>query len=127
MLILQSGHAPAVRVYEVSSKLKVAEFTGHKFGVTCVAFSPNNKYLVSVGTQHDMVANVWNWRQNLKVASNKISSKVCVKLFICYWMRDQCVGCYLTNQVTVFCVYSRGAVLLITRLLIFVSHDSLVV
>ena len=73
---LQSGHSPAVRVYEVSSRLQVSQFSGHKFGVTCVAFSPNNKYLVSIGTQHDMVTNVWNWRQGSKVASNKISNKV---------------------------------------------------
>ncbi|XP_067941965.1 mitogen-activated protein kinase-binding protein 1-like [Watersipora subatra] len=72
----ESGHAPAVRVFEVSSRLQVAELMAHKFGVTCLAFSPNSKHLVSMGTQHDMVANVWNWRQGINVASNKISSKV---------------------------------------------------
>lgn len=55
------------------------ELSGHKFGITCVAFSPNNKYLVSVGTHHDMVTNVWNWKHGIKVACNKISSKVSLK------------------------------------------------
>lgn len=40
------------------------------------AFSPSNKYVVSVGSQHDMIVNVWDWRNNVKVASNKVSSKV---------------------------------------------------
>lgn len=40
------------------------------------AFSPNLKYVVSVGTHHDMVVNVWDWRNNVKVASNKVSAKV---------------------------------------------------
>ena len=26
------------------------------------AFSPNLKYLVSIGDQHDMLVNIWNWR-----------------------------------------------------------------
>jgi len=44
----------------------------------CVqAFAPNLKYILSVGTEHDMMVNVWNWKNGIKVASNKISSKVC--------------------------------------------------
>ncbi|KOB77285.1 Mitogen-activated protein kinase-binding protein 1, partial [Operophtera brumata] len=35
------------------------------------AFSTSSKYLVSVGSQHDMIVNVWDWRANLKLASNK--------------------------------------------------------
>lgn len=40
------------------------------------AFSPGHKYVVSVGSQHDMIVNVWDWRSNVKVASNKVSAKV---------------------------------------------------
>ncbi|XP_021353584.1 mitogen-activated protein kinase-binding protein 1-like isoform X2 [Mizuhopecten yessoensis] len=72
----ESGHHPAVRVWNVEEKSQVSELHGHKFGINCVAFSPNLKYLVSVGSQHDMIVNVWNWRTATKVASNKISSKV---------------------------------------------------
>ncbi len=31
---------------------------------------------MSVGSQHDMIVNVWDWRNGGKVASNKISTKV---------------------------------------------------
>ncbi|KAJ8308631.1 hypothetical protein KUTeg_013505 [Tegillarca granosa] len=77
----ESGHQPAVRVWDVEEKTQVAEFHGHKFGINCVAFSPNNKHIVSIGTQHDMMVNVWNWKTGTKVASNKISSKVSAVAF----------------------------------------------
>ena len=84
----ECGHQPAVRVWDLYSDptpghpglapqpQQVAEFAGHKYGVNCVAFSPSGKYVVSVGTQHDMIVNVWDWKNNIKVASNKVSTKV---------------------------------------------------
>ncbi|XP_037957302.1 mitogen-activated protein kinase-binding protein 1 isoform X2 [Teleopsis dalmanni] len=82
----ECGINPAIKVWELESpngNLEqttggnvVAEFVDHKYAVTCVAFSPTGKYLVSVGSQHDMIVNVFDWKSNLKMASNKISSKV---------------------------------------------------
>ncbi|KAG5857176.1 hypothetical protein ANANG_G00016330 [Anguilla anguilla] len=72
----ESGHMPAVRVWEVAERTQVAELQEHKYGVSCVAFSPNSKYIVSVGYQHDMIVNVWAWKKNVVVAANKVSSKV---------------------------------------------------
>ncbi|CAG9861239.1 unnamed protein product [Phyllotreta striolata] len=84
----ECGHQPAVRVWDLQSDpqsghpglapqpQQVAEFLVHKFGINCVAFSPTGKYVVSVGTQHDMIVNVWDWKSNIKVASNKVSTKV---------------------------------------------------
>nr|XP_037875407.1 uncharacterized protein LOC101746620 isoform X2 [Bombyx mori] len=77
----ECGHAPAVRVWDLqdptaSGAVQIAEFPGHTHGVSCVAFSTSSKYLVSVGSQHDMIVNVWDWRANLKLASNKVSSRV---------------------------------------------------
>ncbi|XP_063288420.1 WD repeat-containing protein 62, partial [Pelobates fuscus] len=71
-----SGHKPAVRIWDVAEKLLVSEMLGHKYGVSCVCFSPNMKYVVSVGYQHDMVVNVWDWKADNIVAKNKVSSKV---------------------------------------------------
>uniref|UniRef100_A0A8C3FGS3 WD repeat domain 62 n=1 Tax=Chrysemys picta bellii TaxID=8478 RepID=A0A8C3FGS3_CHRPI len=71
-----NGHRPAVRVWDVEEKMQVSELHGHKHGVACVAFSPNMKYIVSVGYQHDMIVNVWDWKKDTLVASNKVSCKV---------------------------------------------------
>ncbi|XP_007536391.2 mitogen-activated protein kinase-binding protein 1 isoform X2 [Erinaceus europaeus] len=72
----ESGHMPAVRVWDVAEHSQVAELQEHKYGVACVAFSPSAKYIVSVGYQHDMIINVWAWKKNSVVASNKVSSRV---------------------------------------------------
>ncbi|XP_020618463.1 WD repeat-containing protein 62-like isoform X1 [Orbicella faveolata] len=70
---------PCVRVWDMEdqSHPQISEMAkGHKFGIACVAFSPNLKYVASVGFQHDMIVNIWNWKTGTKVASNKVSSKV---------------------------------------------------
>ncbi|XP_041721735.2 mitogen-activated protein kinase-binding protein 1 isoform X2 [Coregonus clupeaformis] len=72
----ESGHLPAVRVWEVCERRQLAELQEHKYGVSCVAFSPNSKYIVSVGYQHDMMVHVWAWKKNTVIAANKVSSKV---------------------------------------------------
>ncbi|XP_029281921.1 LOW QUALITY PROTEIN: mitogen-activated protein kinase-binding protein 1-like [Cottoperca gobio] len=72
----ESGHLPAVRLWDVAERRQVAELQKHKYGVSCVAFSPNSKYIVSVGNQHDMMVNVWAWKKDVVVAANKVSSKV---------------------------------------------------
>uniref|UniRef100_A0A8C1I9S1 Mitogen-activated protein kinase binding protein 1 n=1 Tax=Cyprinus carpio TaxID=7962 RepID=A0A8C1I9S1_CYPCA len=73
---LLCGHMPAVRVWDVAERTQVVELQEHKYGVACVAFSPNSKYIISVGYQHDMIVNVWAWKKNVVVAANKVSSKV---------------------------------------------------
>ena len=44
----ECGHLPSVRVWDIHDRSCVAEFPGHKYGINCVAFAPNNKYIVSV-------------------------------------------------------------------------------
>ncbi|KAM8832217.1 mitogen-activated protein kinase-binding protein 1-like isoform 2-T2 [Spinachia spinachia] len=72
----ESGHLPAVRLWDVAERRQVAELQEHKYGVSCVAFSPNSKFVVSVGNQHDMMVNVWVWKKDVVVAANKVSSQV---------------------------------------------------
>nr|XP_006816563.1 PREDICTED: mitogen-activated protein kinase-binding protein 1-like [Saccoglossus kowalevskii] len=86
----ESGHMPAVRVWDVAERSQVGEFAGHKFGISCVAFSPNLKHVVSVGSQHDMVVNVWDWKTGIRAASNKISCKVTA---ICF---NETGNCFVT-------------------------------
>ncbi|KFM64351.1 Mitogen-activated protein kinase-binding protein 1, partial [Stegodyphus mimosarum] len=72
----ECGAVSHVRIWDVQKLTQIADLSGHKHGINCVAFSPNLKYVVSVGSQHDMVVNVWDWRNKQKVASNKVSCKV---------------------------------------------------
>ena len=44
----ESGRLPCVRVWDIQSMSSMGVFSGHKYGVSCVAFAPNNKYIVSV-------------------------------------------------------------------------------
>ncbi len=49
-------------MWDVSEGSQVSELLEHKYGVSCVAFSPDGKYIVSVGSQHDMSVNLWAWK-----------------------------------------------------------------
>uniref|UniRef100_A0A3B4FT64 Uncharacterized protein n=1 Tax=Pundamilia nyererei TaxID=303518 RepID=A0A3B4FT64_9CICH len=71
----RSGHMPCVRVWELDGG-QVAEVQCHKYGISCVAFSTNSSYIVSVGYQHDMTVSVWDWKKGSIIASNKVSSRV---------------------------------------------------
>ncbi|XP_073989387.1 WD repeat domain 62 isoform X4 [Rhodnius prolixus] len=72
----ECGHCPSLRLWDLQENSMIAELPGHKYSINCLAFSPTQKYVVSVGSQHDMIVNVWDWRAGLKVASNKVSTKV---------------------------------------------------
>lgn len=52
---------PCVRVWELGGA-KVADVQSHNYGISHVAFSTNNQYIVSVGYQHDMTVSVWDWK-----------------------------------------------------------------
>ncbi|CAG8496566.1 11199_t:CDS:10 [Acaulospora colombiana] len=70
------GHQPRILIWDVEAKTLIAELKGHKHGVLALRFSPNMKWIVSLGFQHDGYLNVWNWKNGTKVACNKITTKV---------------------------------------------------
>lgn len=77
-------------VWELATRKIIAELKGHKFGVRsfpflsiasflvdfsqvgCVAFSPNGKWLVSMGFERDQMLEVWDWREQKSLACNKV-------------------------------------------------------
>uniref|UniRef100_A0A4W5L6F8 Uncharacterized protein n=1 Tax=Hucho hucho TaxID=62062 RepID=A0A4W5L6F8_9TELE len=83
LVAYSSGHLPAVCVWEVcEQQQQVAELQEHRYGMSCVAFSPNSKYIVSVGYEHDMMVHIWAWKvRQTVIAANKVSSKVQAVLF----------------------------------------------
>ncbi|CAG8573165.1 899_t:CDS:10, partial [Paraglomus occultum] len=76
LIVGECGHQPRILIWEVQSKTLVNELKGHKYGILALSFSPNMKYIVSIGFQHDGYINVWNWKQGTKLACNKITTKV---------------------------------------------------
>ncbi|KAI9276937.1 hypothetical protein BDA99DRAFT_554881 [Phascolomyces articulosus] len=72
----EMGHQPRILIWDVKARLLLHECRGHKFGVLSLAFSPNMRYLVSIGFQHDGYLYVWNWKKGIKLAGNKVTSKV---------------------------------------------------
>ncbi|CDH51194.1 mitogen-activated protein kinase-binding protein1 isoform 1 [Lichtheimia corymbifera JMRC:FSU:9682] len=70
------GHQPRILIWDVKERILLHECRGHKFGVLSLAFSPNMRYLVSIGLQHDGYLYVWHWRKGIKLAGNKVTSKV---------------------------------------------------
>ena len=63
-------------VWALSSGRVVSELRSHKFGVACVAWSPDGARLVSVGFRHDKTLLLWDWRDGGLVAKGKVSQRV---------------------------------------------------
>ncbi|KAI8642645.1 hypothetical protein BD408DRAFT_416281 [Parasitella parasitica] len=72
----EMGHQPRIFIWDVKEKKLLREIRSHKFGVLSLTFSPNMRYLVSVGFQHDGYLYVWNWKKGTKLAGNKVTSRV---------------------------------------------------
>lgn len=76
LAIGERGHQPAVVVWDAERKEKVATLHAHKYGIGCVAFSPNGQYLVTVGFKHDRQLIVWEWMDLKIVNVLKLTKKV---------------------------------------------------
>ncbi|RKO87696.1 WD40-repeat-containing domain protein, partial [Blyttiomyces helicus] len=76
MAVGEAGHQPRIVVWNLKRFTVVSELVGHKFGVLALAFSPNMRYLVSMGYKHDQSVYVWNWKNGAKLAGSKISTPV---------------------------------------------------
>lgn len=76
-MAVQSGHQPAILVWDIQARTITAELKGHKYGIAHLAFTPNGRTLVSVGVQHDACINVWDLKTSTAVASAKLSGSVC--------------------------------------------------
>ncbi len=78
---VQAGHQPQVRVWDLARMTPLSELAGHRFEVKTVRFSPNGRWLVSVGSQYDLMIYVWDWRSRTQLASNRVTSKIAAVSF----------------------------------------------
>ncbi|XP_057489788.1 uncharacterized protein LOC130775686, partial [Actinidia eriantha] len=70
----ESGHHPAVLVWDCASMALLSELKSHQYGVACTAFSPDGKHLVSVGFSRDGYICLWDWRSGMLVTKVKACS-----------------------------------------------------
>jgi WD40 repeat protein len=80
---LQTGYSPRVLIFSLqdnSSDLPLAILNEHTYGLRAVAFSPDQKYLASLGAPNDGFLYVWCFNQRTGAAklhsSNKCTSFV---------------------------------------------------
>ncbi|GMH62952.1 hypothetical protein TrLO_g10666 [Triparma laevis f. longispina] len=72
----ESGKEPALIVFDTTTGQVLSELKAHKFGVSCLAFSPSSSVLVSCGFKHDRRMYIWNWKGGRPVAAARLSQQV---------------------------------------------------
>ena len=53
-----SGRQPTVQIWDIATRKPIATFTGHKYGIQSLAFSPDSSLLASSGS--DRVIYLWD-------------------------------------------------------------------
>ena len=72
----ERGHQPSITVWDSSTYKQIACLDGHQHGIGSLKFSPDGRYLVSVGFQHDKQLTLWDWQENQIICTHKIENKV---------------------------------------------------
>jgi WD40 repeat protein len=64
-------------IYDLLSDQIIYQLRGHKFGISNVLYSPNGRYLISIGGENDKGLFVWDVTKNYtKLTLNKLSKKI---------------------------------------------------
>lgn len=71
-------------------------------------FTPDGKNIISIGNQHDQAIVVWDWKNQKKIASNRLSSKVNSFFFIIKIIQQKHRNKFesLNRVFTIFLLYS---------------------
>ncbi|XP_057808065.1 uncharacterized protein LOC131022575 isoform X2 [Salvia miltiorrhiza] len=75
----ESGHQPAVLVWNCETLAFICEFKCHSYSVACMALSADGKYVVSAGVPRDGYICLWDWQNKVlaaKVKSSSVSSPI---------------------------------------------------
>lgn len=67
---------PEINVWDMRNDNPPISLKGHKFGIQVLLFSPDNRYLVSIGDDNDKGLFVWDWEKETKLSLNKLSKKI---------------------------------------------------
>lgn len=70
------GTKAKIYIWDLKNFNLLTEFVGHNVEVSCMSFSTNNQFLVTVGCQQDMTLCIWEWQRELKIAAHKVQTKI---------------------------------------------------
>ncbi|KAI3514796.1 hypothetical protein L1887_13498 [Cichorium endivia] len=70
----ESGQQPSIIVWSSATLTSISELKGHRYGVACMAFSPDGKHLVSIGIPQDGYLCLWDYRSGTLVKKLKACS-----------------------------------------------------
>mmetsp|Transcript_5310 Transcript_5310/g.8769 ORF Transcript_5310/g.8769 Transcript_5310/m.8769 type:complete len:1539 (-) Transcript_5310:162-4778(-) len=76
LAIGERGHLPCVTIWNVKTQKQLRCYTGHEHGISSVRFSPDGKYLVSIGFKHDKQMMLHEWNVDRLVCVEKMENKV---------------------------------------------------
>lgn len=76
LAIGERGHLPGIVIWDILKHEKIMTLQGHKNGISCLAFSPNGRYLVSVGFKPDKQLFFWDWESGKKLSTQRVGNKV---------------------------------------------------
>ena len=72
----ERGREPSVTVWDVQTGKVMASVPGHKFGVACLTFTHDGRYVVTVGFKHDHQLVAWDWEQSTVAAMATFKGKI---------------------------------------------------
>jgi WD40 repeat protein len=90
----QTGVEPRVLIFSLqngSSDIPLAILNGHCFGVSAIAFSPDGKYLASLGLPQDGFLYVWSINQRTGAAKLHSSGKCITNIRQMLWLRNSVI------------------------------------
>lgn len=64
LAIGEKGYLPAITIWDGTDGTLCAELQLHKFGIACMAFSRDGRFLLSAGLVHDQHMYAWDLRKN---------------------------------------------------------------
>ena len=112
-MAVQTGYKPRVLIFSNSpdtpSDTPLTALAEHSFGVNCVAFSPDSRYLASIGTAQDGFLYVWNIHPRTGAATLHSSNKCVSNINRMTWMGNKLITVG-TRHVKVWSLEDRNPV-----------------
>lgn len=113
LTLAQTGYKPRVLIFSNSpdapSDTPLTALAEHSFGVNCVAFSPDSRYLASIGTSQDGFLYVWSINPRTGAATLHSSNKCVSNINRMTWMGNKLITVG-TRHVKVWSLEDRNPV-----------------